>query len=674
MWIMATIQCAKRGSDTLLGSLALLKTNLLPNDHISAFIPFLCSLFIDENFDEVKIDEIVEKFPKAFGFIVPRMPMLAILQNCVKNGILRREVDGRFYVNKAEAQKRYITTDSRKQAEKYNVIISSFQEYCFKEFKEFKAEYTLGQAENAIIDFLTAHSSKTLNFDITFPTKHQFSASKSNYVVARFITYCNSNNKQVFYLIQEIAMAHIIASALVDENEKTENITGCQYNSMILYLDTPVLLRILGLNTDEMESAYADLLKAFKAHNNVLKVFQHTFNELHGILSDCEKWIEDSAYNAKFASQALRTFVSRKFTKKDIQLFIANLEKKLKNHGVTIDDEDYYSEKYHYLQIDETPVREAIIKTYSESNPRFNPHIKGHTIDCDVKSISSIFKLRKKKVYRTYSKAKFLLITTNTTLAYLSRRFTADQNPSYAFRVYPCITDVLIGTSIWLSESTQKTQEFSRKKLLADCSAAIQPTEELMECLRQSIEKLREDDKIDVNDYYLLKRYGFEHYFLTGKTLNDESAFSDKITEEILEDIKSEIVAPYLQKEEETSLELQKTARKLNELQKERENGENQSKRKKEEATKQANKMLDIIEVLLIPFVVALTIFIIVTVTETIQINPQLTAVLNIIVAGMDIISICFLAFLHFDFCKTRTILRSYFEKRYLINQFKMNL
>ena len=364
-------------------------------------------------------------------------------------------------------------------------------------------------------------------------------------MIAKYIKKIEKENYDIFKIVQDISTAHIISSSLINEliNENNNTLTG-MYHSLVLYLDTPVILKILGLNTVEMQESYLMLIKQLKERNNVLKIFRHTFDELYDILCDCERWIENPLYKAQYASPALKTFIEKKFTTKEVGLFIEHLADKLHEVGIEIDDTDYYDSSYNYLQIDDTVIRNEIIEFYKKNTPGFAYETKEQTIERDVKSISAIFKLRRKKIYNSYKSAKFLFITTNTSLAYISKKSTKIENPSYRYGIYPCITDVVLGTDIWISSPIEKVSTFSRKKLLADCSAAIQPTDQLISKLSDSIEKLYREQRLSYNDYYLLKSRAFKENYIVNKTLNDENVFSDRITEEILEDIKSEIQAP----------------------------------------------------------------------------------------------------------------------------------
>lgn len=485
-------------------------------------------------------------------------------------------------------------------------------------------------------------------------------------MVAKFVRYCNESKPELFKIIQQLSAAYLIASTVVSQIKEEDSKKTCEYNSMIIYLDTPIVLKILGLNTDEMQISYAELLNELKNRNNIFRVFQHTYDEINGILSDCEHWIGNPKYEAKYASQALRTFVARKYNKGDIQLFITSLRRRLEKYNIQVDDTDYYSEKFNYLQIDESFVRDAIIKSYSESNAYFNIYNKKYTIECDVKSISAIFKLRKKKVYKDYCAAKYIFITTNSTLAYISSKFTASQNPSYSNRVYPCTTDVVIGTAMWLSAPVKKIDGFSEKKLLADCSSIVLPSEKLISELSDSIERLKDNEVISSSDYYLLKTYQYSESSLSNKTLNNEELFNDKITEEILADIKLEIESPLLVRIKAKDEQLEKAKQENQQLLKIIDE-ENQCK---VEAGIIAEKKLKNITKILIPIALASLLLILAIISNFVKMQLLYKNMLIVLSSLIAFIDVAFIIVISNNIFKLREIWKKRIIKKRLYKEY----
>lgn len=199
------------------------------------------------------------------------------------------------------------------------------------------------------------------------------------------------------------------------------------------------------------------------------------------------------------------------------------------------------------------------------------------------------------KVYRTYRKAKYILLTTNSTLAFACRKYLQEYNKNIKDGVFPCVTDVFLGTIIWLSAPVKKIESFSEKKLLADCMSMIQPSERLLKKLQDSIERARSNKEITDNQYYLLKYKAYQNDYLTVRTLNDENAFDDRITEYLLEDIENEIKAPLNENIRNLEAENIRMQKELSEVRQKEESEREQDARHLKAAEENCKKIADII-------------------------------------------------------------------------------
>lgn len=537
-------QCTK--SDKLIGSLAFLKSGFLENDFISTYIPFVSTILCKnaQHENEMKIESIISSFTDEFGFTIERAPMTTLLNKCAKLGIISKQKNATYVVNKEVCNKYKI--DASKISEKsqlyQNIIIKLIEFYK----TSFNIEISANDAETQVLRFLDENSCKTLlvNFDDIVSDKQ--TQKQHQYIISTFIKHCHENDTATYLLIRDLATAYLMSSAIAF-NEKDEQSAIAQFNNLVIYLDTPFVLKVLGLNETSMQQASLALMNRLSSMGCIFKIFSHNYDELSQIMSDCLRWIENDGYDDFHASIALRTFIRKEFTKAELQTYIDSLPYKLKYYKISIDDEDFYAGKYFNSQIDEPEIERNIIEVYKSRNQSFNPSEKASTINFDVKSISAIFKLWGNNTSRTYSQAKYIFLTTNTTLSYIARKYLQKDNKNYRYNIYPCLTDVFLGTNIWLNAPIETVDDFSQKKLLADCMAILQPSDQLITALLSSIERCYTDKSITESQYYLLKSKAFENNYLMNRTLSDETYFSDKITEELLQDIEASITEPYKQ-------------------------------------------------------------------------------------------------------------------------------
>jgi len=666
----------KVGNSKLLKSLALLGTSVFPDDYISTFIPFIATIIQDKKYQHIEIAKLQEDFVETYGFNIPRGPMTTILSRCVNKNLIEKNSDGRFYPNNSVISEVSFLAQQEESKRVYNNILISFLSYVSKNFPDIKISKE--EADTIFINFLDNYSPRTIGNEVG--TDYVPSTSnKYMYLVGVFVQEAYAHNNEIFREITRLSMAHTIGTAITYDVDVDKNLE--EYGSLVLHLDTPIVLRFLGLQTEEFEDVYKDMFDIF---NNTIKpeyrIFSHTLDEITNILKDCANWIENPAYNPKFANSALLTFLKRKFTKFEVELYINNIETYLAELNISIDNMnifDHFSDKY---QIDEKILFNKLVETYKQSRTGFDIDKKKYTIDIDIQSIVAIVKLRGNKSAKSFSSSKYLFLTSNSTLAYVCRRFINDYKGRSRNQKPPCITDYFLSTMIWLSSSTKKLENFSHSKLLADCRAATSVSDEQIAQFMDSLERLKHNSKINDNDYLFMRKYAFEQNYIEKRTLNETNAFTDKMIEEILEEIKGEIIAPYqetIKSKDEHLKNLESKnkdlTQKLEKVQTDNDNKNNNNLNRQKKYKQSAEKAVEHIIHGIIP--VAIGAFALLILLFTVINNDSgLNDLAKILSGTVTFISCCILGILKCNFMEVKSNLIQFFIKKYQIKEFKKQL
>lgn len=664
------------GKDKLIGSLAILKSRMVfGNDFISTYIPFVARVLININSEKgISIAEVVEGFGIEYGFSIDRPAMTTILNKCAKEGLIKKKKNAVYEVVLEKCDSVAINThDVNLQYKKYNDVVDKLKKY-YEEAYDISLD--VHEVESMLMSFLNEHSSKTIITKFDDLKEDEHSAKQHHYIISKFIKKCQKEDEVTFQLIIDLAVSYLFTSAIAyGEGDEKTRIDG--YRDLRIYLDTPFVLRVLGLNGEEMRDAAKAMLEQLYDMNCRFYVFSHTYDEITQILKDCYKWIENPQYDAFYASYALRTFVEKKFTKADVQEYIDTLENKLKYYKIQIDDTDYCAGKYYNTKVDEAEIQGKIVQIYKDGSAYFDEYSKKSTIEFDTKSLSTILKLWGNRCSRTYKQAKYVLLTTNTTLAYVTRQFDEKLNPCVANSVYPCITDVFLGTNMWLGAPINKIQDFSEKKLLADCMSIIEPSDALIRKLQDSITKAFEDETITEDQYYLLKTKAFSNDYIMQKTLGDEKYFTDTITEELLADIEKEIIQPYQSEIEylnnSLTQEMKEKSKAISEIQtmraaeEERRVIEQQKQAKYEE---KAEKTLSGISVVVFSCIIIPIASTFINFSGLIPIPTWVVIVSAILILILPLLGVA----INSKKCKLNSILKKRLIKNYKLNEYKKTL
>lgn len=130
------------------------------------------------------------------------------------------------------------------------------------------------------------------------------------------------------------------------------------------------------------------------------------------------------------------------------------------------------------------------------------------------------------------------------------------------FTIPTCLTDVFIGTIIWL-QSPQKVENLNEKKFIADCYSFVQPSDALIKAYVTEIDKLKAEKHINQDEYFLLRTHRVSLNLLETTTMGDPEAFNGESIDEILDTIIKSIKGKEMEKLEEERSNHDKTKQAL---------------------------------------------------------------------------------------------------------------
>ncbi|MFH1373907.1 MAG: hypothetical protein ABII79_08940 [bacterium] len=547
-------------------SLAILKVNWdhERKDYIESFVPFLVALIKKKKYRSVNdIGQIRRDFAEEWGLEIPHHPMMTILTRLKKHGYIRK-VEHQFLPVERKMAECNLAPKAKEQLANVNKVIDSFQRFCKTRFD---VDLSTDEAEQALILFLKMH-----DLDILFAA-HDLSTTlprvkpnkRHRFLFNNFVTDVYKSQPEMFGIIVDVATGHMLASVLlVSDLPKYET----KLRRLEVFLDTNLIFRLLGVDGHERGFVYREFLKVLRDDGATLRIFRHTYDEVKMILENCLNRIGRSDYDPVKANPALKHFVDCDYTESDVERFIVNVDYILKDNKIENIEIDF-SKEVHPYQIDEAKLSEMIVDIYTRNDPAFDQLVKEKTIRKDVDSIAAIYRMRRGRTADTLTQARCVFVTTNAALAYASRRYDLEEDRP-EFRIPTCLTDTFVGTMIWLQHPL-RIAKINEKKMIADCYAALQPTPAMLEMYLKEVERLKNDGRVNTDEYYLLRQSRVTRQLLEEKALGDPDQITGKTIQEYLDDIRKQTIGPVqekylIEKEryEKTHNELQDTQTKLN--------------------------------------------------------------------------------------------------------------
>lgn len=495
-------------------------------DYLDAFLPLLALALQRRKISEFRdLRPIQQHFLDDWGLAIPYQAVAAIVNRARKRGLLTRSA-GMYYPVLARLRAECSEASADDRRKRIAAMLSSYSQFAAGHNVELDA----AKAETALISYLRRNSSNLhLIAGTTSPLPDLRTTDQALYLFARFATEAQASNSADFRTLVEVWFGHALVNAVVFPD--IESLKG-KLTKLTLYLDAPFVFGALGYSGSEAQDAALELLRAAKSNGAHLGLFHHTYDEVYGILESTVPWLTNlREYDPSRASLTLRHFMDVGLTPSDVEQILSSLPSRLDSLGIKLEASPPAVENIRY-QIDEMRLEEIIREIY-----RFTP--TDYTIQRDIASIAAIYHLRRDHIPRRINETKYLFLTPNHSLALSSRRYES-QYISDTFFIPAAITDVLLGTIIWL-ESPQSLEELSRLQLISDVQGLLEPREVLLRRFVQAVQDLAQRGQITADEYVLLRTSQVARSLLQDLTLGDPENFSHSTPEEILNHIKDSV-------------------------------------------------------------------------------------------------------------------------------------
>jgi len=296
--------------DKILISLAFIKVNWDQRkcDYIDNFLPFLATLMVRKEYESIEenakqINRLINDFKQEFGLLIPYHPMITILNRAKKRGLIKKQEHK--FVPTDKIYKYDFSGKTQAQERKYKELINSFINFCKEKYDQ---RLNKEEAEKILIGFLKQHDLEMLFAAYDKSALPEVKSSKSNmFLFNKFVESIYKQEQEFFQILLDIVIGHILANIVLYDYEFAK-FSKPKLKDLNLYLDTRLILRLLGVEREEIQSAYSKLLAELITQGVNLFVFQQTYKEIMDILQSCLLWIENPDYDSLKASSALRYF------------------------------------------------------------------------------------------------------------------------------------------------------------------------------------------------------------------------------------------------------------------------------------------------------------------------------------------------------------------------------
>lgn len=526
-------------------SLAMLKVSIdSGGDYLEYLRPYVIEVLTNDPPERVTDATVAEKLLGFCGLEIPARTVQIILQRLVKDGYLTRQ--NGIFSPKSQLPVSDLSASRANAARHISLIVNELIG-----FARSSSERTLTEdvATECLVNFLSRFSIPCLRSYLRGTTLPQLSAS-SNWQVALVGQFVGEIQAEpnLFESFIMLMQGHMLANALLcpDLNSVSDS-----YNDVVFYFDTPLLIQLLGLEGEQEEQAILEIVRLVQKLKGRICYFSHTYDELVTSVKTSAEFIESVRGRGTIVNEARKSGKS----KSDLILMSGQAAEVLDGYGVTSVSTPSYGRENHKFEIAEEEFAAVLADEIDYHNPRAK--------DYDIRSVRSIYVLRRGTSPRSIEKAKAVLVTSNTSFS--KAAFEYGKNVEMSREVSTVITDFSLANTAWL-KAPQGAPALPKKEVLAFAYAAARPTKSFWDKVLTEADRLEVKGTISARDHQLLRSSYSVQAELMKLTLGEESALTEESITQTLARVTDEIRQDALQQQDAINSKLEAASQKIESL------------------------------------------------------------------------------------------------------------
>jgi hypothetical protein len=509
--------------DQVITSLAILKANWDSGfDYIENFVPFVAECLRAAPRPEVSMDYLQQAMIDSFGLKIPQSALKTILKRTVKRGYAHK-MERVIVRNDRSLARLKLAKVSAEVLRQHEALVRKLVQFCNDCFQ---LNWSHDQASASLLSYISNRSTPLLALAVRAkPIPDPLPSTKQvEFVLSKFTLNLFHNDAEGFKFLETLVKGSILASALLypEMGEIRQRFEGTE-----IYFDTPFLMRAIGSSGPNFQSGCRELIELLYEQNASLKCFQHTRDEMYGVLDAAARALRHPSDARGLLGATVECFISLGYQPSDVELLLARLDKVLKALHIEIKPKPAHDAKW---GLDEVSLGKVLCDEVHYRNQV--------ALNYDVDSLTAAYRLRHGESFRRIEACKALFVTTNANLARASRKYFREKEIESDSSVPICVLDDYIGTLAWLKNPASAPQ-LPRQRIIADSYAAVNPSDALWRRYLNEIDRLQESGNISEDDYHLLRYSTEAKIALMELTFGDDEVFVTGTVEQILDRAKA---------------------------------------------------------------------------------------------------------------------------------------
>jgi hypothetical protein len=506
-------------STSTLTSLAVLNVYVSQGStYLDYLSPFILHVLIEFRPDPVKGDVVRTHLSEHFGLEIPVQTVETVLMHISHSNPIEKV--NHVYRITGELHNPQLSAKANRVKNKIDSVVSGLIKFSREGIRPINSS---DHAVAAICAFLSRFDVTCLRAAIqetVIPTLDN--AHPTDVVqVSEFVQHIQRSIPKLFDDFLVLVQGNMLANALLCPDLHTVPPT---FQNVDFYFDTPLLIRLLGLEDDSRQSAMRQLVGLLSSLGGKTFAFSHNVRELYGVVKGAATYLNSTDGRGAIIREAR----IRGTEKGDLLLLAEKLEEELAVLKVDVEDTPQYIDDF---QIDESAFEHVLKDEVTYFN---NPK----AIDYDINSVRSIYAIRGQKSAPSLEKSSAVLVTSNN--AFARAAWSYGQQYESSRDVSVVITDFSLANLAWL-KAPMAAPEIPRTQLLAFSYAALMPSGSLLEKFMSEIDRLESRGSISARDLQVLRSSPNVNSELMHLTLGENAALTGETIIQTLDRVSGEI-------------------------------------------------------------------------------------------------------------------------------------
>lgn len=377
-------------------------------DEIDLFLPFIAVTASEVGKQVINETDIQERLLQSFGFKPPMSAVKVLMTRARKRGLLIKE--NHAFIPCHEKISEWKNGFEHKQ-EDVRVSLNSLKvEFITFTQERFGKEITENEAEKLILRFIEINVSSVISERAYRKSELNDTIKNSDHLIASFISNIHRSQPVLLEHFSRCVKGMLLANYLFYADKATNKKS---YTGITIYLDSPIVLGLLGYSGKQSKETYNDFLKLLQSLQISICIFDRTFDEIEGLL---QAWKSDLTrkYYGRFNTKTLEWLRGEGYDTERLDTEIKLLDSSIDRLGINI-IQGFRAKKQ--FQCDEGLLQSAI-------SQRFSPN---KNYEHDTICISRIHNLREGQIINNLNQNFSIFVTHNIPLQKLAYDFFKEE-------------------------------------------------------------------------------------------------------------------------------------------------------------------------------------------------------------------------------------------------------